>query len=480
MVTGSAALVLDAFGGTKTSAKGKPNGNAIGHGLDPLTVKALLMNNGETDIDTDPFTGLAPITRIGGGEVRVDQAVAAPVAAFSEADFQGALSFGFVDVADTVTLTKTVTIRNLDNKKHTYTVNPTFRYANDAATGAVLVSAPSSVTVKPGLGRTTTFDVSIFIDGSKLPGNYMNSGSQGANGIALTDNEFDGYLILEDGNHPIHLAWHVLPRKAAEVVPDTTDVIAGSFPQVIGLDNQGVGTAQNDAYALLAISPDQPEGERGQQSPTPDIRAVGINTFGSGGCSAGFIWAFAVNTWERQSHLVPVVHNVYLDTNQDGDDDYVVFNFDASLSGSVSDGRQLTWVADLTTNAASAFFYAEHSTNTGNTMMYICGEQVGLTGTDILVTNVDMSVETEDFYYEGPGDFVDGLTVTPLGEQFYGVPSDVAGNTYDPTGLAVFDYGLFPGNSPELGLMLVTNGDRGSGARGGATQDTEALLFTLP
>jgi minor extracellular serine protease Vpr len=70
--------------------------------------------------------------------------------------------------------------------------------------------------------------------------------------------------------------------------------------------------------------------------------------------------------------------------------------------------------------------------------------------------------------------------VTPLGEQFYGVPSDIPGNTYDAAGLAVYDFGLFPGNTPELGLLLFTNGDRGAGNRGGATMDTEALLFLAP
>jgi minor extracellular serine protease Vpr len=56
----------------------------------------------------------------------------------------------------------------------------------------------------------------------------------------------------------------------------------------------------------------------------------------------------------------------------------------------------------------------------------------------------------------------------------------VPGQTYNAAGLAVYDFGAFPGNSPELGLMLITNGDRGAGARGGATQDTEALLFYAP
>lgn len=486
MVTGSAALLLEGYGGTKTTGSGAPLGNAIGHGLTPLEVKALLMNNAETNIINDPLTGaLTPITRIGGGEVRVDRALSAPIVAWDKDVPTGALGFGFVDVADqVVTLTKTVVIRNLNNLSHTYAVTPTFRFADDEANGAVTLSAPSQVVVQPGLGVETKFTVTLTIDGALLRDNYMNSGSNGANPAGLTLNEYDGYLILDDGQHPIHLAWHVLPRKDAKVVPDTTALIPGSSLQVIGLDNLGVGTAQNDAYALLAVSPNIPEGALGAQSPTPDIRAVGINTFPvpAGYCSANpsFLWAFAINTWERQQHLLPVSHQVILDTNQDGTDDYVVLNRDASGLSTISDGRQLAWVVDLKTNIASAYFYAEHSMNTGNTVLYICGEQVGLTGTDMLKTHVNMTVYAQDWYYGGPGDLVEGLTVTPYAEQYYGVPSDIPGNTYVTDALSIYNFGLFPGNTPELGLMLVTNGDRGAGLRGGATQATEALLFTLP
>ena len=58
VVTGSAALLLEADGS-----------------LTPAEVKARLINTGETTIYTDPFSDLAPITRIGGGEVRVDRAI---------------------------------------------------------------------------------------------------------------------------------------------------------------------------------------------------------------------------------------------------------------------------------------------------------------------------------------------------------------------------------------------------------------------
>jgi subtilisin family serine protease len=487
MVAGSAALLLDGFGGTKTTGNGTPPGNAIGHGLSPVEVKALLMNNAETNIISDPLTGaLTPITRIGGGEVRVNRAIDAPAAAWDNEVPSGSLSFGFVDVDGTATFKKTVRIRNYANTARTYNVTPTFRFANDATNGAVSVSAPATVDVKPGRGNDTLFEVSMTIDGSKLRGNFMNSGSQGASPTGLTTNEYDGYLTLDDGSHPIHLAWHVLPRKAAKVVPSKTTIAGGGLPEVIGLDNQGVGTAQDDGYALLATSPNKPEGARGGQSPTPDLRAVGINTFPvpAGFCGTGtpaqFLWTFAVNTWERQEQLLPVSHQIVLDTNRDGTADFVVLNRDASGLGTITDGRQLTWAVNLATGTASAIFFAEHATNTGNTVLYVCAQQVGLTAADMLTRRVDMDVVAQDFYYGGPGDEIDGLTVTPLGERFIDADGsdDVPGKTNDANALGVFDFGPFPGNTPELGLMLFTNGDRGTGARGGATKATEALLFT--
>ncbi len=460
MVAGSAALVLQAF----------PD-------LAPAEVKARLMNNGETAIDTDPFAGLAPITRIGGGEVRVDQAIVAPAAAWDNDTLQGALSFGFVDAdKDVQILHKMVRVRNYSDQAIEYSITPTFRYADDAASGAVQVDvSPNPIRVPAGSDRT--FNVKLTINGLALPGNFMNSGSNGANPAALTANEFDGYLVLDDGSQPIHLAWHVLPRQSANVVGRGV-LNFQNGQDVVSLNNNGVGTAQNDAYSLLAVSPDQPEGGFGEQAPTPDIRAVGVNTFPvpAGFCSGqpSFVWAFAINTWERQQHLLPVSHQVNLDTNRDGTTDYVVLNRDLTFTG-VGDGRQVTWAFDVATGNTTAFFFAEHSMNTGNTVLLICGEQVGLTGTDLLTTSVDASVFAQDWYYGGPGDFIDGLTVTPLGERYVGIPEDLAAGSNGS--MTVLDFGAFPGNSDELGVMLITNGDRGTGARGGATPDTEAKLF---
>ncbi|QIB65940.1 S8 family serine peptidase [Kineobactrum salinum] len=449
MVSGAAALLMQS----------EP-------GLTPAEVKARLMNTGETDIDTDPVSGLAPISRIGGGELRVDRAYNSPVSAWDAATLQGALSFGFIDVdKSVVTLNRTVNVRNYSNQARTYSVASEFRYANDAATDAVAVELSSS-SIEVDAGQTGSVNVKLTIHGDRLPGNAMNSGSEGANPAPLTLNEYDGYLVFDDGMDPIQVPWHVLPRKAANVKGRQVLTFKDGIDE-IRVNNIGMGTAQNDAYSLIALSDDLPSGGVGEQSPTPDLRAVGVNTIPvpAGFCSAeaSFLWTFAINTWERQQHLLPVSHQVLLDTDRDGEVDYIVLNRDLSGLDTITDGRQLSWVVDNETGDASAFFFAEHATNTANTVLTICAEQIGMSDSDLLATPVDVSVLAQDFYFGGPGDEVTGLTITPLGERYFAEPVDISGRGRGV--LTVYDFGEFVGNTPEHGVMLFTNGDRGAGAR---------------
>ena len=89
-----------------------------------------------------------------------------------------------------------------------------------------------------------------------------------------------------------------------------------------------------------------------------------------------------------------------------------------------------------------------------------------------------MDVIAQDFYFGGPGDSVEGLTVAPLGERFLGLPAgDIAGG--GSGSIEIYDFGPIPGNSPELGVMVFTNGDRGAGNRGGATDDTDTVLIRV-
>ncbi len=489
MVAGSAALLLQS--------------NPL---LSPLEAKALLINTGETNIDTDAFTGLAPITRIGGGEVRADWAITASTAAWDGANGNGTLSFGFVDVDEPIKLKKDLIIANYANEKRDYDIDIVFRNPEDEASGAVTFKQPGSVSAgatKPGKQpKTRKVTIEMEIHPDLLTGNTMSSGSAGANPDSLSAQEFDGYIVISSEGGSIHVPWHVLPRKAADVWVTHNrkkyygkgqggEAANGGKPNgelkfedglaPINLDNRGAGTAQIDSYAVIAVSGDLPEGGFGQQSPTPDIRAVGVNTIpvGPDVCleEPSFIWEFAITTWERQQHLLPVSHQVSLDIDRDGEEDYVILNRDFSGPTTISDGRQLSWVLNVETGTLGAFFFAEHSTNTGNTVLRVCAEQVGLTEADILATNVDVTVLAQDFYFGGPSDELGPITITPLGEQYFALTEDIPGG--ESAEIPVIDFGPFPGNTPEFGVMMFTNGDRGGANRGGATEASEALLFSV-
>lgn len=499
MVAGAAALIQEAC---KVSQKHKrfkwAKGKFKRHwhrnpGCQPHIIKSLLVNNAYRDIVSDTTNQLAEISRIGGGEVRVDAAMSSDLIAFTKGDRQPVISLGVLKVDEAMSVKKKVKIKNISPWFKLLRVTPEFRYAADADRGAVTVSVSEDyLWLAPFQSKTVK--VKFDIDPTLLPGNSMNSGSEGANPAALSANEVDGFLMIDDGFYnEVAMPWHVLPIQSANVSAETSEIIPGSLPQIIALENNGAGIAQNDAYSIIALSDEIPVGEKGMQSPTPDIRAVGVSTFSidPSFCSSGFVWQFAINTWQDQRHLMPVSHQVVLDTDQDGKSDFVILNRDASFE-SISAGVQLVWVVDMakaeevseTDEAdnfnlfARAVFLVEHPMNSGNTVLRVCGEHVGLDSDDIGTTNIDVKVLTQDFYYGGPGDETEEVTITPAGERFIALPADIAGN--DIGELYVYDLGARPANTEQFGVMMVTNGDRGAGARGGATKETEALLFLTP
>ena len=111
--------------------------------------------------------------------------------------------------------------------------------------------------------------------------------------------------------------------------------------------NVGMSEVYIDTYSLLGTSPDQPNPpvNEGVNAAPADLRYFGVQTYPvpAGFCSNNdsFVMAFAINTWDRQSHVNTTEFDVYLDTDSDGEADYVVFNFDLSLTGQLSDGRNV-------------------------------------------------------------------------------------------------------------------------------------------
>ena len=452
------------FGGTSGAAPMVAGAAALLQGAfptrSPLELKAVLMNTAETDIMNKPvaFGGyIAPVTRIGGGEVRVDRAYHSPIAAYVASDLTGALGFGFVEVTGETELTKTVTVKNYTGSAKTYDIEPTFRYQADMDNGAVTVDAPDSVTV-PANG-TTTFAVTLTIDPTALRPWSLDSGANGANADVLTALEYDGYVNLDlqgdasDDADPAHLAWQVLPRSAGVVTLNEDED---------QLDNAGQA-ADLELYTLIAQSANDPESATpGDNLSDADFRSVGTAAF-NGGEGCGYIYVIDVSTWERQSHsAAPVLFEFDFDLDRDGTADYAVYNRDASGLATLSDGRNLTFVQDLATGDETAFFFTDHKTNSANTALVFCSEQMGVTLDDIGAT-YDVAGFAVDYYTSGTERDELEFEVVPGYERYFGL---VGGEPYYASigagasaTFEVVDFGPVGAGADDQGVQIrVVNG----------------------
>lgn len=475
VIAGIAAQLLEA---RRFDLRGVLPGRA---GL-PLALKALLVTSAERiTLDSDiGLSGgsLAPVSRIGGGEVRATDALFAPIVITEKRSKSPVLSFGHVNVTKPTTLKKTLVVANTTSLTLTYLIKPEFRFTDDELSRAVAPSAPKSVVLGPF--QKKEIEVTLYIESSKLPENAMSSGSGGNVGSNLTATEYDGYVVFDGPSYQV-VPWHIIPMKSADARAPATLKVADDEVREIRIRNGGEGTAQLADFALLAVSPDIPEGPVGGQAPTPDIRAFGYRTIDAG-CDAGFGFAFLVNTWEPQTHLVPVSHQIEFDLDRDGTTDYILLNRDFTFNN-VTDGRQLSWVFTSSTGDAGAFFFAEHATNTGNTVLLACGEQFGLTASDFQTRLIDIILTATDFYFGGPGDSVGPFTIVAGGDQFVaddgagGPIADIAGNSIGR--ITINNLGHFPGTTAELGLLVQTNADRGTAGRGASTLRSEALTILV-
>jgi subtilisin family serine protease len=446
MVSGAAALLMQAY----------PNRSAA-------EIKSVLVNTGETDIMNKSTLfngGLAPITRIGGGEVRVDRALNSPVAAAEVSTGQPVISLGFDDWSRNNILRRTgIAVRNYSGEGRTYTIAVSYRFADDAARGGIVIDAPKRIWVGPnGVGH---FSINFRINTDKMDAWNLdgpNSGEQGANADLLSTYEYDGYVTLtniNDASDTIHLPWQILPRKAGEIGLDWKN-------GYVKVSNHGVAASRVESYSLIGENGNLPQGGAGENNPRPDLRYVGYATYPvpAGYCSdnASFIMAFAVNTYEQQTHAnAPFSFTVDIDADQDGDLDYEVFTSD--LAGTLSDGRSAVFVYDVATGDAVAYFYTDHQMKSGNTVMSICGEQIGMNA-DNFFDPMDINVYAFDNYFQSVyTDGIEGMTISPLGEQYRGLfENGEAGSTaLEPKTsdkLRLLDFGATTNNT-ESGLLLL-------------------------
>jgi subtilisin family serine protease len=407
MIAGSAAILHQAFPKRK-----------------PFEIKSILMNTATTNVLTNPmlFPGeLAPITRIGGGEVRVKDAYESTTAAWDDKDRAGSLSYGYVAVAQPTNIVRQLIVRNYSSHAIRYSINQTFRFADDQATGAVTFDVPSSVEVPADDKRTV--QVRMHVDPSKLPVWNMNSGSQGGNGPLFNTVEYDGYLMLDGGsaNTRIHVPWQLLPHRSADVRANRENVDLRGRPGEIKLQNaSNVLDGGVEVFNLTGTS-----GQINKKHlPKPgdnfaiiDLRSVGVR-------QVGHNVQFGIDTYGQRSHAnYPAEFDIYIDSNNNGSFDFVVFNLENGGFG--TSGQNVVEVFDLAANApVGIFFFTDADLNSGNAIMTAPLAAVGLTPS----SKFTYSVFAFDNYFTGNlTDAIENMTMTLGTPKFsFGAPNTFA------------------------------------------------------
>lgn len=448
MVAGAAALVLQA----------RPN-------LSPVKVKALLMNSAETTVYTNPALvpgELAPITRIGAGELRVNRALALNAVAWNRESKSAALSFGALEVSRPMIVEKTLRIENLGNSWRTYTVTPSFRFANDEASGAVKVLTRNRVTVGPR-GREE-LEVKLLIDPAKLPDWTLDGGAQGGDGNAFNGPEYDGYLTLTADSEKLVVPWHVLPRKAAET--DARVVGRGLDSPSLVLANRGTASGEFDVFSLLATSPKLPRSSLpgpGDNFAIVDIAAVGVRYLPADG-----VLQFVINTHGRRAHPnYPAAFEVDIDVDGDGVADWYVYN--QELGGFGATGQNAVYLQKATATSGAAVLYADADLNSGNMILTVPLNASSGFGTNLGVQpgqTLTFDVLAIDNYFTGKvTDAVTGLRFTP-GASRFGVNGDPWGAVASrgTASLGVTRATVPDTASSEQGLMVAFRRNAGSEA----------------
>jgi hypothetical protein len=459
MVSGAAALLLQA----------EPK-------LRPHEVKARLMNSAEKNVLTNPATlpgRLAPITRIGAGEVRVDGAVKLTTAMWDAADPAGvALSFGVYRPSSATTYRKKVLVRNYANSARTYAIATNFRYADDAALGAATLSAPATITV-PANG-TATFTLSLALNPAKLSAwPFANSGGQLGNGPLLDGPEFDGYLTLTEGSETLSLPWHILPHKASNVVPSTTTLaLGGAGSGVLNLTNNGAATAGSiEVFSLDATSPQLNPGVQprpGDNFAIIDLKSVGTRWIPNAAGAGVDAFQFAVNTWGQRSHPgYPAEFDVYIDSDNDGDFDYVVYNRENGAFGAT--GQSVVTAVNLATNAAVTNFYSIADLATANITLTVLMRDIGISAG----SKFSYQVFAFDNYFTGSlTDWSGVATVTPNTPRFSASASSVSVPVNGTAALTVSSNPAGDAASPSQSGLLLLHRDGKTGAEATAVTVT--------
>ena len=341
-------------------------------GWDGLQIKAAIMNTADRSLNTG-----YNVRRAGAGVVQAQKAVNSTVLA-TTADQLDSIAFGYVPGSGDYTDHKAITLTNTGSVDATYSLS----VAAQSSQGAVVGVSPSSVTVPQGQSMTVQVNLSISASAfAALPSDDTFAVGPGAVNTVRGDivaTKTAGDASAQD----LVVPYLVVPRGLSNVAagaPGPWTMSNGStgkgFASTLPVTNSGIHAGTADLYAWGIHD--------GNDSNAPmDVRDVGVQVqpganFGVSDSDRGLV--FLINTYGQATNQSVNEYDVLIDTNGDGQADFVVVGFDlgALLTG-VADGRYGSFTIDASTGDIIDAFFADAPMNGSTIELPAIASEIGM------------------------------------------------------------------------------------------------------
>lgn len=332
-------------------------------------LKALAMNTATNDIRTTvPLTSTVyGPARQGAGRVDLPNAVEANVIAYSQDSGAVSVSFGEIEVLNSYTAVKNILVTNKG------TSSATFSVSYDSYTdipGVSYAVSPASITVPAG--GLSFVQVTITANASAMEKEVDPSLDLDQDGTGLGRNtiaEESGYVLLNSSTATnIRVPVYATLRPASLMTATPTSLSLGTVQTATAsLDLSGkeldsaTYTSLVSALELQHVSPDDTWSMNSANG--ADLQYVGMMSDVSTTDFFTETWLYlGVATQGDWSTINETEFDVYFDTNKDGVDDYVAFNWNYAQATGGTDASDFAVVVvqNLKTGARSVSTFVNY------------------------------------------------------------------------------------------------------------------------
>ncbi len=439
-----------------------------GLGLDAMEIGALAINYAvpTVKIERQDKGRLAPVARQGAGRVDAYGSATGMTVVRSDEGIAD-LGFGHVLVTDQVnTVTRQLTVRNLADAPKTYRTEVQLAFPEEDADQGVTVSAsPRALTVPPG--QSGDLAVEVAVDPARLRPWALADREPVVESELLGMLEVDGWVRLTEvdaaghavpGGDQVGVPFMVLPRRHSCVESVTQEPFTIKERDDLFAQRWVNSCLEDGSVQLFSVVASDPTDL--ELPSAVDIETVGFR-YGltdSEDPESDIMMEWTIRT--RGPRRIPrgTLFRVYLDLNQDGLFDWVVYNMSGRelaqwLDIAPSDGRWIVAHSPLVAGTLEPdygateglMFYQGYELDESVTRLFVSAEEIGL----------DLRIGDQRF------DFA--VSLTGVGGD-YTLPGEAQVSDHVPDGLTrgeklTYDQWVHDCITPTANVLVPAGGD---------------------